>query len=107
MPLLDMANQWMNTILTLAAVITMVVTVNKTIQKPNHTQDERLDELESWREKVDTRLEEGNQHFNDIDEGNKVTQKSLLAIMSHEINGNDIDKLKTARDELENYLTEK
>lgn len=107
MPFLDAINSWMDTILTLAAVVTMVVTVNKTIQKPNRDQNERLDALETWREKVDTRLEEGSQHFKDIDEGNKVTQKSLLAIMSHEINGNDIDKLKAARDELENYLTEK
>ena len=34
----------------------------------------------------------------------KVTQQALLAIMSYEINGNDIDKLKQAKDDLEEYL---
>jgi hypothetical protein len=36
-----------------------------------------------------------------------VTQQALLALMSHAINGNDIDKLSRAKDDLESYLINK
>lgn len=94
-------------IVLIASVVTLMVTVSKTIQKPNKTQDSRLDALEAWKMRVDERLETGNQHFEEVDKSNRITQKALLALMSHAINGNDIDKLKQAKDDLENYLTDK
>ena len=39
-----------------------------------------------------------------IEEGSKKTQQGILALMSHAINGNDVEKLKEARDDLEKYL---
>ena len=42
-----------------------------------------------------------------LEEGNKIVCKALLAIMSHEINGNSIDKLQKAYDELNDYLVDK
>lgn len=44
---------------------------------------------------------------NDLKEtnfSNDVLFKSILAIISHEINGNSKDKLEKAKDELEEYL---
>lgn len=42
-----------------------------------------------------------------LEEGNKVICKALLAIMSHEINGNSIDKLQKAYDDMNDYLVDK
>lgn len=42
-----------------------------------------------------------------LEEGNKVICKALMAIMSHEINGNSIDKLQKAYDEMNDYLIDK
>ena len=74
-------------------------------QSPNAIQDERLLKLEIWKEDVDRRLETGNAHFTSIDEGNKVTQQSLLAIMDTLINGDAKEELKRQRTNLYNYLT--
>ena len=98
---------WLQMIVLVASVVTLAITVGKTANKPNKTQNERLDVLEAWKEKVDNRLETGNAHFDSIDESNKITQRALLALMSHAINGNDIAKLQKAKDDLEAYLTEK
>lgn len=98
---------WLQLIVLVASVATLAVTVAKTAQKPNATQNERLDALEAWRAEVDSRLEVGNRHFDSIDQGNRVTQEALLALMSHAINGNDIEKLREAKAKLENYLIEK
>lgn len=97
----------MQLIIQIATVATLIYTLSKFAQKPNKTQDSRLDELEKWRESVELRLDIGNKHFEQVDEGERVTQKALLALMSHALNGNDVDKLKDAKDALEAYLLDK
>lgn len=42
-----------------------------------------------------------------IEEGNKVLCRGILALLSHEINGNSSDKLKSAQTEITNYLIDK
>ena len=39
--------------------------------------------------------------------GNKVLCRGILALLSHEINGNSSDKLKASQQEITNYLIEK
>lgn len=94
-------------IICVGSVVTLFVTIQKTVTRPNQTQNDRLSALEEWRKSVETRLANGEEHFSSIDEGNRVTQSSLLALMSHAINGNDIENLKRARDELQDYLVKK
>lgn len=42
-----------------------------------------------------------------IDEGQKVLCRGILALLSHEINGNSDDKLKASQSEITNYLIDK
>lgn len=103
----ELATTWMQLIVLAASVVTLFITVTKSAAKPNQTQNERLDRLEMWQKEVDMRLDNGNEHFDNIDHGNRITQEAILALMSHAINGNDTDKLKQAKDKLEKYLIEK
>lgn len=89
-----------------ASVIALVVSLGKMANKPNKTQDQRLDALESWQKEVNSRLEQGNTHFGTIDEGNRVMQNSILAIMDALINGDNKTELQNQRNNLYNYLTE-
>lgn len=94
-------------IISLATVITLVYAFIKFTGTPNKTQNERLDELERWKKDVDKRLQTGDDHFRRVDDGNKVTQKALLALMKHAINGNDTEDLRKAEKSLEEYLVDK
>ena len=94
-------------IISSATVITLIYGLMKFAGSPNRTQNQRLDALEAWKEQVDGRLKTGDDHFRAIDDGNKVTQRAILALMKHAINGNDIDELKKAEETLEDYLVEK
>lgn len=94
-------------IISSATVITLIYGLMKFAGSPNRTQNQRLDALEKWREQVDDRLTTGDNHFRAIDDGNRVTQKAILALMKHAINGNDIDELRKAEKNLEEYLVEK
>jgi uncharacterized Ntn-hydrolase superfamily protein len=104
---IDNISTWLQLIITVGAVVTLFLTVGKAAQKPNQTQDQRLDEHDKRLRDIEERLDIGNKHFAQVDEGERVTQKALLALMSHAINGNDVDKLKDAKDSLEAYLLDK
>ena len=71
---------------------------------PNSRQNEILALHEERLKLIEERLEKGDSRFERIDTGSRVTQKALLALMSHAINGNDVDKLQNAKNELETYL---
>lgn len=94
-------------IISSATVVTLIYGLLKFAGSPNRTQNQRLDELEKWQKQVDNRLRTGDDHFKAIDDGNRITQKAILALMKHAINGNDIDDLKKAEKSLEEYLVEK
>ena len=95
------------------AVIVKCVTAAK---RPNKIQDERLDKLEDEvkgihdeinkeREKITERFINDAGKIDKIEEANVVTQRAILALLSHAINGNDTDALKRAKSDLEEYLT--
>lgn len=104
---IESVTTWLQLIVLIASVITLAVTLGKTVQKPNQTQNDRLDALEAWQKIVNSRLDNGDAHFGISDKGNHITQEAILALMSHAINGNDVEKLRKAKEKLENYLIEK
>lgn len=74
------------------------------MKAPNANQDKRLDELEEWRKSVDRILAADKKHLDSIDEGNRATQRALLALLAHGIDGNNIKQMQDAKDELNSYL---
>ena len=94
-----------------AAVITIVNTWKALREvkqaSPTGKQAEMLKLHEERLDLIEERLNKGDSRFHALDDGNKVIQKALIALMGHAINGNDIDQLKSAKKELENYLVNK
>ena len=95
----------------LAGAATIIAKIVDKFKKPNTDQNARLDEHEVWLKKHDTAFARYDEMFqNDkrrldgIDEGNHVTQKALLALLSHAIDGNNLDQLKEAKKDLQEYL---
>ena len=60
-----------------------------------------------WRSEVDAKLDNDNKRIASLEAGNKVVCKALIAMLSHEINGNSTDKLREAMSDLQNYLIER
>lgn len=81
-----------------------IASIIRAFKAPNAHQDERLDELEAWRMTVDAKLETDFNRLNAIDDGNRVTQRALLALLSHGIDGNNIQQMEDAKTALENHL---
>ena len=53
------------------------------------------------------RLAEQHDQVDVIENGQKVQCRGILALLSHEINGNSTDKLKASQAEITNYLIDK
>lgn len=91
-------------IITICSAITAVVAVGKLVKAPKDTLDSRLTEIERKLAKHDELLDKDKMKIDTIEEGNRVTQKALLALLAHGIDGNSIEAMADARDELQKYL---
>ena len=94
-------------IVTISAAATVFMTMYRSAKKPNELQNQRLDKLEDRMKDLEDKLSSDNVRLNAIERGNRVTQRALLALLSHEIDGNHTEGLKSARDELQNYLLDR
>ena len=81
-----------------------IVKAWKAAKAPNDLQDKRLDELEAWRREVEGKLDNDNDRLESLDEGNRVTQRAILALLDHGIDGNNIEQMQHAKEELQNHL---
>lgn len=98
----------------IAAVLAAIVLISNAAEKivqavkaakaPNDQQNERLNALEEWREEVDRKLVRDNDRLKDIDSGNRVTQRALLALLDHGIDGNNIKQMQDAKEALQDHL---
>lgn len=100
---MDQLRDFMIVLLAFGGFVVLLGNVIKTIKdwrKPSN-------DLESWRRDVDMKLKNDNERLKSMEEGNKVLCKGILALLSHEINGNSIDKLKSSQTEMTNYLIDR
>jgi hypothetical protein len=91
-------------IVLLSNALEKIVKAVKAAKAPNVHQDERLDALEGRMDKVEGKLDHDNDRLKDIETGNRVTQRAILALLDHGIDGNNIDQMQHAKAELQEHL---
>lgn len=74
------------------------------VKAPNVTQDKRLDAVEKHLEEVDKFLDTDKKRLDIIEDGNRATQRALLALLDHGIDGNNIAQMQEAKTALQNHL---
>lgn len=87
-------------LITVSGAIGVIVTIVRKATMPNQIQNERLSELE---EKINSH----DDSLRSIENGNRVTQRAILALLSHGIDGNELDGMRKAKSELTEYLIER
>lgn len=88
----------------IAAAVSWFLKGKTAVQAPERKQDERIADLESRMSKHDDFLAKDKERLDKIEDGNRVTQYAILALLSHGIDGDDIASLKKAKDDLQEYL---
>ena len=92
---------------TLAAAGGWIVKLIAVFKAPNAQQDKRLAQLERHMEEVDGFLARDKKRLDNMDESNRVTQRALLALLAHGIDGNHQKQMEEAKQELETHLIRK
>lgn len=68
---------------------------------------DKIKKASEWRQNVADKLDKDKRRIDGLEEGNKAICRGVLALLSHEINGNSVDKLTAAQTGLTNYLIDK
>lgn len=67
----------------------------------------RVDDIELEVKNQKTFQNGDHDRIKDVETGNEKICKCVLAIINHELTGNSVDKMREARDEMQNYLIQK
>lgn len=73
-------------------------------KSPDLDQNSRLDKLEKDMVEVKGYLASDKTHLDALDEGNRITQRALLALLSHGLDGNNVEQMEKAKQALEEHL---
>ena len=105
-----MDNLWTLLLAAASAIVLLANAVEKiaravqAAKAPGEEQDKRLEDLEKRMEAVEKRQVTNANHLTAIDDSNRVTQLALLALLDHGIDGNNIDQMRHAKEELQTHL---
>lgn len=91
-------------IITIGGAGAVIVGLYKWAKKPDIDRDDRLKKHEELLDSDNKRLKELEREQAEIKEAQQVLMKSILALMSHSIDGDHLEELKIARDDMQNYL---
>lgn len=91
-----------------SSVVTIIGNTIKAAKTPNETQNERIAKLEQTVQDLHGHMDNDNKRIKTIENGNRVTQQAILALMEDAINdGGNKDALVSAKDDLQKYLIQK
>lgn len=84
-----------------------VLDIIKAVKAPNDAQDKRIHDLEGRMQHVEDCLDNDNKRFKKLEDGNRVTVLSLLALLDHGLDGNNVKQMEDAKKEINGYLVNK
>ena len=91
-------------------VMTAIKTHREEKVRRNHPVDKleaRVDDHEGKLDDHEEKLKKDYARLNDLEDGNRIMMRAMMAMLSHEINGNSTDKLKESFEEIQRYLIER
>lgn len=89
-----------------AALVAFILAVWSLIDHINKARKPK-DDLKDWQRETESKLVADKKRLDSLEDGQKVMLRGINAIISHEINGNSIDKLQKSQTEIINYLIER
>lgn len=90
-----------------AGAIVWVIKGIKAARAPGQKLASRVKALEDQNAEYRKFFANDKDRIDVMEEGNRIMQRAMLALLSHGIDGNDVDSLKTAKNELQKYLIER
>lgn len=94
-------------VVTISGAITALAGWINKAKAPETKQNERISTLEKRVDSLFIFIQNDDERLKTIEESNRITQRGMLALLKHSINGEDVESLKEAEKDLEEYLITK
>ena len=91
-------------ILLLVGIYNTVMTAIKNAREEKKRRTQPVNTLEHTVDEHEAKLKRDHERLTDLEDSNRVIMRALMALLSHEINGNSDEKLKASLDEIQQYL---
>lgn len=91
-------------LMTICNFCMIIASIIGKVKSPYKELKTELDEVKNKLKEHDSFFDSDKKKLDMLEEGNRVTQKALLALLAHGIDGNSISAMTEARDELQKYL---
>ena len=94
-------------ILLLVGVYNTIMSAIKNAREEKRLREQPVNTLESTVEDHTEKLKNDHERITQLEESNRIIMRALMAVMSHEVNGNSTEKLQKSMDEIQQFLIER
>ena len=91
-------------VLALLGAYTTIMGAVKTYREEKQRKDAPVTTMEEQVRRHDEQLQREHDRVDDLEGSNRIIMRALMALLSHEINGNSDDRLRASFDEIQQYL---
>lgn len=84
-----------------------VMTAVKTYRDEKRRKNQPVNNLEAKVDEHEEKLKKDYARLNELENGNRIMMRAMMALLSHDINGNSTEKLKESLDEIQQYLIDR
>lgn len=89
---------------TVGGAVEKIAKIFRAAKAPEKAQDAEITEIKTRLDKVEREQASDEEAIADTKECNRVLTKGMLALLEHGINGNNIDQMRDAKNDVEAYL---
>ena len=94
-------------VLVLVGAYNTIMSAVKNYREEKSRKDRPVSSLEAKVNDHEERLGGNDRRINDLEESNRIIMRALMAMLSHEINGNSDEKLRASYDEIQQFLIDR
>ena len=91
-------------LLTFLNILERVSILKDKASTPHKEHEQRISHLEDEIDKIHEYIDDNNSRIENLEKGGRVLLRSLGALLSHGIDGNNVAEMRAAREELNDYL---
>ena len=89
---------------TIGSAVEKITKATKAVRAPEQRQNDEIAEIKERLDKLESRQKKDESQIEVSKECNRVLTKGMLALLEHGINGNNIDQMRDAKNDVEAYL---
>ena len=94
-------------ILLLVGIYNTIMGAIKTAREEKKLKNQPVNTLESKVDDHAKKLQNDHERITELEKSNRIIMRALVAVMSHEVNGNSTDKLQKSMEEIQEFLIER